>query len=263
MKFNRALPLGILLVAALVSGCSSNKPAKTEPKTANEAAAPAAASSSAAPASVLPVGPRTPNPYSQNLQKYSEQVEVNFQDAVNAIQQKNWTRAESVLLSLAEKNPQLSGVQLNLGIVYKAKGDKEKAEAAFNRAIAVNSKNVEAYNHLAVLKREAGDFAAAESLYQKALAIWPFYPEGHKNIAILYDLYLGQPEQALPHYLAYQQLLPAPDKQLDSWIAELQRRLGIKPAPKAAEKTPDANPEAAPAKAEAAPAETTNTGEAK
>jgi Flp pilus assembly protein TadD len=159
------------------------------------------------------------------VQKYSERVEVNFQDAVNAIQQKNWARAETVLTSLAEKNPQLSGVHLNLGIVYKAKGDNEKAAAAFNRAITANSKNVEAYNHLAVLKREAGDFAAAEALYQKALMVWPFYPEGHKNIAILYDLYLAKPEQALPHYLAYQQLVPAPDKQLDSWIAELQRVL--------------------------------------
>jgi hypothetical protein len=38
-------------------------------------------------------------------------------------------------------------------------------------------------------------------------------------------LYLGKPEQALPHYQAYQQLLPAPDKQVDSWVADLQRRL--------------------------------------
>lgn len=241
MRFNNALPLFALVFSGLLlNACSSSKPRTESPeaKPVAATATSAATTSASAPVSgaVLPVGPRTPNPYSQNVQKYSEQVEVNFQDAANAIRQKNWTRAESVLTSLAEKNPQLSGVHLNLGIVYKAKGDSEKAAAAFSRAITANSKNVEAYNHLAVLKREAGDFAAAETLYQKALAIWPFYPDGHKNIAILYDLYLAKPEQALPHYLAYQQLLPAPDKQLDSWIAELQRRLGIKPAAKPAEK---------------------------
>lgn len=259
MRFNNTLPLWVLMCAGLLSACSTHKTQQdaAASKPAAETAAPLAAGSTTAavPSAVLPVGPRTPNPYSQNVQKYSEQVEVNFQDAANAIQQKNWTRAESVLTSLAERNPQLSGVHLNLGIVYKAKGDSEKAAAEFNRAITANSKNVEAYNHLAVLKREAGDFAAAETLYQKALTIWPFYPDGHKNIAILYDLYLSKPEQALPHYLAYQQLLPAPDKQLDSWIAELQRRLGIKPAPKAQEKPAEPAAEK--------PAETTTTNEAK
>jgi Flp pilus assembly protein TadD len=259
VKFNNAL-LSILMLSVSLSlvACSTNKNAAETPakKAGAEVAAPAQANATApAPSSVLPSGPRTPNPYSQNVQKYSEQVEVNFQDAANAIRQKNWTRAESVLAVLAEKNPQLSGVHVNLGIVYKAKGDNEKAAAEFNRAITANNKNVEAYNHLAVLKREAGDFAAAESLYQKALTIWPFYPEGHKNIAILYDLYLGKPEQALPHYLAYQQLLPTPDKQLDSWIAELQRRLGIKPAPKAQEKPAEPAVEK--------PAETTTPDEAK
>lgn len=259
MRFNKALPLCVLMFAGLLNACSSHKTSteSVAPKPAAEATAALATGSatSAVPSSVLPVGPRTPNPYSQNVQKYSEQVEVNFQDAANAMQQKNWSRAESVLTSLAEKNPQLSGVHLNLGIVYKAKGDSEKAAAEFNRAITANGKNVEAYNHLAVLKREAGDFAGAETLYQKALTIWPFYPDGHKNIAILYDLYLAKPEQALPHYLAYQQLLPTPDKQLDSWIAELQRRLGIKPAAKAVEKPAEPAGEK--------PAETTTPNEAK
>lgn len=258
MKFNNVLPLTAMLASLLLHACSSNKNLPDTPvkkSSAESSASTATGSASPVASSILPVGPRTPNPYSQNVQKYSEQVEVNFQDAANAMQQKNWSRAESLLTSLAEKNPQLSGVHLNLGIVYKAKGDSEKAAAEFNRAITANGKNVEAYNHLAVLKREAGDFADAETLYQKALTIWPFYPEGHKNIAILYDLYLGKPEQALPHYLAYQQLLPTPDKQLDSWIAELQRRLGIKPAAKAVEKPAEPAGEK--------PAETTTPNEAK
>ncbi|MFO1389756.1 tetratricopeptide repeat protein [Cellvibrio sp.] len=245
MKFNNPL-LALLLISVIFSGCSSNseKPIKDKsdsaaPKEIKNASSeqPAAKPTSAiVPSSVLPVGPVMPNPYLQNPQKLSEQVEVNFHDAVVSIQQKNWDRAEAVLKQLAEKNPKLSGVHLNLGIVYRNKGDAEKAAAEFNRAINANPKNVDAYNQLAVLKREAGDFASAESLYQKALGVWPFYPEGHKNIAILYDLYLGKPEQALPHYQAYQQLLSAPDKQVDSWVADLQRRLN---GGKATEKAPE------------------------
>ena len=87
---------------------------------------------------------------------------------------------------------------------------------------------------LAILKREAGDFAAAEDNYKKAISIWPWHPDSHKNLAILYDLYLGKSEQALAHYEAYQTLAGDSDKNIKSWIADLQRRLGITPKPKAA-----------------------------
>ena len=245
MKFNKPL-FALLLAVSLLSSCGSapEKPSDQKPieKAASkntEVKSDAGVEKSAAakveiPSSVLPIGSVMPNPYLQNPQKFSEQVEVNFRAAVVAMQQKNWDFAESTLKQLAEKNPKLSGVHLNLGIVYRNKGNAEKAADAFNLAINANMKNVDAYNQLAVLKREAGDFTAAESLYKKALSVWPFYPEGHKNIAILYDLYLGKPEQALPHYQAYQQLLSAPDKQVDSWVADVQRRLNAsKPSDKA------------------------------
>ena len=242
MKFNKPLFTALLLLG-LMSACGSAPEKPADPKPIEKSASAErqtdasvekpAVTNLEVPSSVLPAGPVTPNPYLQNPQKISEQVEVNFRAAVAAIQQKNWDFAESTLKQLAEKNPKLSGIHLNLGIVYRNKGNAEKAAEEFNLAINANMKNVDAYNQLAVLKREAGDFAAAESLYQKALGIWPFYPEGHKNIAILYDLYLGKPEQALPHYQAYQQLLSAPDKQVDSWVADVQRRLN---ADKAADK---------------------------
>ncbi|HOY21742.1 MAG TPA: tetratricopeptide repeat protein [Cellvibrio sp.] len=241
MKFNKPL-FAFLFAVSVLSACGSAPEKPSDQKPIEKAASKNKEVKSDAgvvakveiSSSVLPVGPVTPNPYLQNPQKFSEQVEVNFRAAVVAMQQKNWDFAESTLKQLAEKNPKLSGIHLNLGIVYRNKGNAEKAAEAFNLAINANMKNVDAYNQLAVLKREAGDFAAAESLYQKALGIWPFYPEGHKNIAILYDLYLGKPEQALPHYQAYQQLLSTPDKQVDSWVADVQRRLN---AGKASDKT--------------------------
>ncbi|RYY73570.1 MAG: tetratricopeptide repeat protein [Gammaproteobacteria bacterium] len=229
MKFTKPL-FAAFIVFIFLQGCGSNpeKPVvdKADGKAATTADDTASAKSKAnIPASILPAGPATPNPYLQNPPKLNDQLQLSFNEAVAAMQQKKWDQAEVALKQLAEKNPKLSGLYLNLGIVYRNKGLKDKAADEFNRAISINPKNIEAYNQLAVLKRESGDFSAAENLYQKALAVWPFYPEGHKNIAILYDLYLSKPEQALPHYLAYQQLLTAPDKQVDSWVAELQRRI--------------------------------------
>ena len=238
MKFSNALRLQFICIFSfvLLVGCSSTaekadsenteSPKKEKRvKKGEQQEADVAPVSSAPASSVLPAGPVTPNPYLLTKPKLSQQVEVSFGDAVSSMQQKNWDRAETILQQLAAANPTLSGVHLNLGIVYRAKNLPAKAAESFNRAITANPKNVDAYNQLAVIKREAGDFAAAETLYQKALAVWPFYPDGHKNVAILYELYMGKPEQALPHYQAYQQLLAAPDKQVDSWIADLQRRL--------------------------------------
>jgi hypothetical protein len=45
---------------------------------------------------------------------------------------------------------------------------------------------------------------------------------------------MGKNQEALAHYEAYQQLVGESDKNINSWIADMQRRLGIAPKPKAA-----------------------------
>ncbi|MDR7091315.1 MULTISPECIES: tetratricopeptide repeat protein [Cellvibrio] len=226
MKFTKLI--ASLLVLVLV-GCASEPVKKS--KIAQGAAAPSVA---AAGTSILPAGPVTPNPYLQNKPSVSRQAQQNFTDATRAMRNKQWAQAESLLQKVLAENNKLSGAYLNLGLVYRAQKEDKRAEQAFNDAIAANHTNLDAYNQLAILQREAGNFSGAETNYKKALSLWPFHPESHKNIAILYDLYMGKSTEALPHYEAYLQLLGGEDKQATSWIADLQRRLGIAPKPKAA-----------------------------
>ncbi|MBK8188340.1 MAG: tetratricopeptide repeat protein [Cellvibrio sp.] len=164
-----------------------------------------------------------------------------FASAQNAMRNQQWSQAENFLLQIIAVNDKLSGAHLNLANVYAAQKEKDKAETSYQMAITANPKNLDAYNQFAIFKREQGDFTGAENLYKQAITVWPFHATSHKNIAILYDLYLGKPEQALPHYEAYFQLV-GEDKQAASWIADLQRRLGIQPKPKAkpAEETTEA-----------------------
>lgn len=228
MRFNKLALVGLLALAVL-AGCSSS-PKKTPKASAEtDTNVPVEAGSS-----LLPPGPVLPNPYLQAKPSVSRQVAQNFADATRAMEQKQWGQAESLLQRVIAENKQLSGAWLNLGFVYRAQNDDKRAEDAFNQAINANHTNLDAYNALAILKREAGDFAAAEDNYKKALSIWPWHPDSHKNIAILYDLYMGKGEEALAHYEAYQTLVGDGDKNINSWIADLQRRLGIKPKPKAA-----------------------------
>lgn len=212
----------ILLLVFLIVACSSSSQKKSVDTTA------------VAAGSILPAGVPTPNPYLQTKASVSRQAAQNFAAAISAMRSKQWAQAESLLQEVVAENNSLSGAHLNLGLVYRAQGNIKNAEQSFTNAIAANGNNVDAYNQLAILKREAGDFPAAEIYYQKALGVWAFHPDSHKNIAILYDLYMGKSAEALPHYEAYQQLLGGEDKQAASWIADLQRRLGVTPAPKTA-----------------------------
>lgn len=238
MKFTKLI--ASLLVLVLV-GCASEPGKKSKAvKSDTEPSAVAAGTS------ILPAGPVTPNPYLQNKPSVSRQAQQNFTDATRAMRNKQWALAESLLQKVIAENSKLSGAYLNLGLVYRAQKEDKRAEQAFNDAIVANHTNLDAYNQLAILQREAGNFSGAETNYKKALSLWPFHPESHKNIAILYDLYMGKSADALPHYEAYLQLLGGEDKQATSWIADLQRRLGIAPKQKAAAPT-----EESPAPAEA------------
>ncbi|BFM09601.1 tetratricopeptide repeat protein [Halioxenophilus aromaticivorans] len=168
-----------------------------------------------------------PNPYLANAQPVSESVQKLFDRALEFHRDKNWPEAELAWQELALAAPRLSGPLLNLGIVYEATERPELAENSYKKAIQTNSLNVNAYNQLAILKRKQGKFAEAETLYTQALRVWPDHPESHRNIAILYDLYMGKLEQALAHYQRYSQLEEEPERALKGWIRDLQRRLDI------------------------------------
>ena len=142
--------------------------------------------------------------------------------------------AEQALLALTRRAPELSGPHANLGVVYQRGGQTKAAIEALNRAIVLNPRRAVYYNELGIINRKEGKFDDARRAYVKALDTDPDYALAHLNIAILYDLYLQEPKQALPHYQRYQQLLPAEDSVVTKWIIELQRR--IQPAKTTAEK---------------------------
>jgi tetratricopeptide (TPR) repeat protein len=215
--------ISLLLLVLVLTACSFSSRKADAPQVSGPVSIPASASVSASP--VLPDGPPTPNPYLASVPSVNRAIQQQFAAAVAAMEQQQWDQAERILIDLAHSNPRLSGIPLNLGLIYRARGDHARAEQAFSQAITANPQNLDAYNQLAILKRQQGKFTEAEQLYQRALAIWPFHGPSHKNLAILYDLYLGRESDALAHYLAYQQLTGEDDKQLTSWIADLQRRV--------------------------------------
>jgi tetratricopeptide (TPR) repeat protein len=82
-----------------------------------------------------------------------------------------------------------------------------------------------AANREGIAEREAGRFAAARAAYERALTIDPLHADAERNLAILLDLYLGDPASALAHYERYQVLTAGADEEVTAWLVELKARL--------------------------------------
>jgi len=79
-------------------------------------------------------------------------------------------------------------------------------------------------NRQAIALRHAGEFPAAEQAYLAALTADADHPATHRNLGILYDLYLGVPGRALHHYVRFQTLTGGSERNVGGWIADLERR---------------------------------------
>jgi len=149
-----------------------------------------------------------------------------YDKALVLMQRGDYPAALPVLLDFIDKNRELAGPYINLGIIYQHTGQDEAAMEALKKAIELNPANAAAHHQLGILYREKGDFESALNAYDNALELDAGYALVHRNIGILYDLYLGQPALALEHYKMYQELAAEPDPSVDRWLVDLERRSG-------------------------------------
>ena len=138
----------------------------------------------------------------------------------------NYPQAIPVLQDFIDKEPELAGPYLNLGIAYRQTGQLDGALEALQKAIELNPENAAAHHQVAIIHREQGRFDAALEAYSRALELAPDYALAHRNIGILYDLYLQQPALALDHYRKYLELSQQPDSRVSDWVVDLERRTG-------------------------------------
>ncbi len=156
--------------------------------------------------------------------KASPALPGNYDKALVLMQSGDYQSAVPVLLGFIDKNPELAGPYINLGIAYQHTDQDEAAIEALKKAIELNPAAAAAHHQLGILYRQQGDFESALSAYEKALKLDADYALVHRNIGILYDLYLGQPALALEHYKTYQELAAEPDPSVDRWLVDLERR---------------------------------------
>ena len=97
-----------------------------------------------------------------------------------------------------------------------------------------------------------GEFKDAAASYEQAITADPEFAPAYRNLGVVSDLYLGDPQRALTALTHYQELTHE-EKPVSGWIAELRQRLGMPPVkrPEAAPVSPATEPGAAPATAPA------------
>ncbi len=114
-------------------------------------------------------------------------------------------------------------LQANVGLVFYNRAQYDKAKEALLAAVGYPAAPAAWHNQLGMIYRQLGEFRNAEQAYLKALALQPDYARAHRNLAILYDLYLQELPKAVAHYR--RALAVAPDPEIESWIGDLERRI--------------------------------------
>jgi len=159
--------------------------------------------------------------------------------------------AEADFQQMETNYPSLAEPSVNLAIVLRGAGDLAGADAALQRATTRSPSFALAWNELGLVRRAEGKFDDARMAYGKAISADASYAPTHRNLGVLFDLYLQDPTEALTEMEQYRRLT-GEDKPVSGWIAELRRRTGVAaPPPKPADAAP---PQAAPAPADSAPA---------
>jgi Flp pilus assembly protein TadD len=127
--------------------------------------------------------------------------------------------------SPADPLPVASIPLLAAGSAAAAAGEWSLAEQQFGAALESGA-GAPAMTGLAVTYRNTGRFDLAEEGYRSALQADPGYAPAMLNLAVLLDLYLQRPAEALQQYEAYQAKLSQPDDRVAGWIKELEIRTG-------------------------------------
>ncbi|MCX7060749.1 MAG: tetratricopeptide repeat protein [Gammaproteobacteria bacterium] len=202
--------LSMAMAAVLLTACSSAPVRKPAPLRASKPASPPPLAV-AAPALAPSASGKPP-------------ADERFRNALGLMADHRPQEAQAALQSLLKDYPDLSGPLTDAGILYARAGQRDKAMAHFARAIQANPANVVALNWNGALVRDSGDFTRAEALWRQALAVQPDYPAALLNLAILYDVSMHRPQDALTCYRRYLALIGKDDLIVSAWVRELEGR---------------------------------------
>jgi tetratricopeptide (TPR) repeat protein len=122
------------------------------------------------------------------LQREPRNVEAQILYANSLAGLKDLDGAITEIEQAAELDPSQGRVQANLGLLQLAKGNREQAEAAFRKAVAIDPGSVDARLALAGFLWSVGDVAGVEGELKGVLKAQPRHSTANRTLATLYVL---------------------------------------------------------------------------
>ncbi|MBI5717960.1 MAG: tetratricopeptide repeat protein [Burkholderiales bacterium] len=257
----KAVVLGATLAVALLSGCAgwpfgaATEEPSPPPVPATPLSAPAAPEAVVAPAPAPAPAPPVdaappPAPVEPPLPPVDAATRASFDEAVRMLRAGRLPEAERAFKALTARQPALAGVHANLGLLHRKAGRLEESATALQEAVKLSPKQAAYHNQLGITWRALGRFDHARKAYETAIDLDPAHAGALINLAILNDLYLGEPARAVELYTRGAALLPAEAATINKWLAELKSR---KADPKLAASAPATGAAAAAPATPAAP----------
>jgi tetratricopeptide (TPR) repeat protein len=103
-------------------------------------------------------------------------------------QNKIWKNEIILWKTTLERTPNSPMGYNNLGVVYERKGQLDKAEEYFKKAIELDKNFVLAYNNLGLVYGKKGQLNKAEEYFKKAIKLDKNYIEAYNNLGIVYEI---------------------------------------------------------------------------
>jgi Flp pilus assembly protein TadD len=155
----------------------------------------------------------------------AEKDRAAYASALADLEKSNAKEAAASLTKIANANPGYLDVWMNLAIAnYKLK-DIQSAKRAIVQANKLQPTSAEINNIRGLISAEDGQYKDAEHLYIAALKLDPKNASAHYNLALLYDVYYQDLEQAISHYESYLSLSNQKDEETEAWKDELKQIL--------------------------------------
>ena len=217
-----------LAATVLLAACGSAPTKPTEASSVPVAASAGKAGATAPGAKAGTAGAPAGAPGAVPNVPVTPRGKADFERAVGFMRAGNNTEAELEFKQVALQFPQLSAPYVNLGILYRKSGRLEQSEDALKTAVERNDGSAVAWTELGATQRLRGEFPNAAASYEKAIADDPNFAPAYRNLGVVSDLYLGDPERALTAFERYKELT-GEEKPVSGWIAELRARTGKPP----------------------------------
>ena len=155
----------------------------------------------------------------------AEKDRAAYSNALADLEKGNTKEASASLTKIANANPGYLDVWINLAIANYKLTDIEAAKRAAVQAHKLQPTSAEINNIRGLISAEEGRYKDAEQLYIAALKLDSKNANTHYNLALLYDVYYQDIEQAISHYESYLSLSNQKDEETEAWKDELKQIL--------------------------------------